>query len=358
MRASASSSRRGQPTTHQSQHRRPSRDFTDDEAPSFSSHQHPADWSIPGDAQEQERRDLEKDVLSRIGALDYTFENTDTQHSRGTSALEVEHNGAEYEDEEEEDASGGEGDVTHRPTAPASRRRGEVDDSSIEYGRHDGRSPRIGGGDLSLSFARHAGAAPAGFDNTEDFEYTDHSHTHTQSHSMIRNKPSAQHQSTQRRYAHAYNGTMREDGDESLLRAGDTLSTAQHHASAITLGAGLGGMGGPFNSRTPSRVNISTREFEFDPERKLPDLLAAATGRADGNNFSSRRAPASGKKGHGNGHGSLSMLLGNEEEESEHENNATFAHRGARSTAATHGSRSVKDKVRTCYVAFCIFSKV
>jgi hypothetical protein len=47
--------------------------------------------------------------------------------------------------------------------------------------------------------------------------------------------------------------------------------------SAVTLGAGLGRyVGGLFSSRTPSRSNISVREF--DPERKLTDLLAARGG--------------------------------------------------------------------------------
>ena len=55
------------------------------------------------------------------------------------------------------------------------------------------------------------------------------------------------------------------------------LSTAQHHASAVALCAGLGGYaGGPFSSCTPSRPKISVREF--DPERKLTDLLAAQGG--------------------------------------------------------------------------------
>lgn len=189
----------------------------------FTDH-HPADWSIPGDQQEQERIQLEQEVLSRIGGLDYTYENTDT-HSRGTEI------GLENDD----------------------------GDESVEYGRH--RGGRDGayspGGDLSISsFARGGHGA---FDHT-DVSYTDHSYTHTHTGHQQAQPP-----------------TLREDGDETILKAGDTLSTAQHHASAITLGAGLGGYtAGPFTSRTPSRSNISPREF--DPERKLPDLLAARGG--------------------------------------------------------------------------------
>lgn len=189
--------------------------------------QEPPNWSIEGDLQEQERIRLENEVVSRIGGLDLTFENTDT-HSRGTET------GVENNDDDDED-----------------------DDASIEYGRH--RGGRDGayspGGDLSISsFARGGHGA---FDHT-DMSFTDHSYTHTHTGHHQQHAP-----------------TLREDGDETFLKAGDTLSTAQHHASAITLGAGLGGYG-PFASRTLSRSNISAREF--DPERKLPDLLATRAG--------------------------------------------------------------------------------
>ena len=53
--------------------------------------------------------------------------------------------------------------------------------------------------------------------------------------------------------------------DDSAMNTGETLSTAQHHASAITLGAGLGGGG---FGRTPSRSGIT----EFDPDRPLPNF--------------------------------------------------------------------------------------
>ncbi|KAF8333529.1 uncharacterized protein EI90DRAFT_3121870 [Cantharellus anzutake] len=52
--------------------------------------------------------------------------------------------------------------------------------------------------------------------------------------------------------------------DDSAMTTGETLSTAQHHASAVTLGAGLGGALG----RTPSRSGIA----EFDPDRPLPNF--------------------------------------------------------------------------------------
>ena len=192
--------------------------------------QHPADWSIPGDQQEKERIQLEREVLDHIGSLDYAFESTDT-HSRGTGA------GTENNDDNDRDFS-------------------------VEYGRHRGTgdgaySP---GGDLSISSFTHRGHGA--FDHTE-MSYTDHSYTQTQTAHQQQQQPQAR------------GTTFRQDGeDESAFKGGDTLSTAQHHASAVTLGAGLGGYAaGPFASHTPSRSNIATREF--DPERKLTDLLAA-----------------------------------------------------------------------------------
>ena len=66
-------------------------------------------------------------------------------------------------------------------------------------------------------------------------------------------------------------------GNESAFGGGAILSTAQHHASAVALGAGLGGYaGGPFSSCTLSHPKISVREFNH--ERKLTDLLVAQGG--------------------------------------------------------------------------------
>lgn len=48
--------------------------------------------------------------------------------------------------------------------------------------------------------------------------------------------------------------------------AGETMSTAAHHASALTLSAGLGGRG--------IRRDISLSGAEYDPERPLPGIMA------------------------------------------------------------------------------------
>ena len=47
---------------------------------------------------------------------------------------------------------------------------------------------------------------------------------------------------------------------------GETLSTAAHHASALTLSAGLAGRG--------ERRDVSLSGAEYDPERPLQDLIA------------------------------------------------------------------------------------
>jgi len=60
-------------------------------------------------------------------------------------------------------------------------------------------------------------------------------------------------------------------GDEDSLAMdpefGLTMSTAAHHASALTINAGLGG-----RHRSPSRANDS--RAEFDPERPLQPMLS------------------------------------------------------------------------------------
>ncbi|KAF8318980.1 hypothetical protein DL93DRAFT_2164691 [Clavulina sp. PMI_390] len=212
-------------------------------------------FDIPGDAQEYDRIALEQG----IGHLDFTFENSNTDtHSRGTGTPGRDHD----RDEEEEDFG-------YRRR----RKFAQEDDESVELGRHghgrDGAYSPTGELSISHSFVRLGGHGA--FDHT-DVSFTDHDHTYSPHHPQSRHKPQLQ---KQHQHEHRPPTHEQEDGDETMLRGQETLSTAQHHASAITLGAGLIGPGGPgFNSRTPSRSNISAREF--DPERKLPDLLATA----------------------------------------------------------------------------------
>lgn len=53
---------------------------------------------------------------------------------------------------------------------------------------------------------------------------------------------------------------------------GESLSTAAHHASALTLSAGLRGHGG-------GRRDISLSGAEYDPERPLGDMIAGVDSR-------------------------------------------------------------------------------
>jgi hypothetical protein len=58
------------------------------------------------------------------------------------------------------------------------------------------------------------------------------------------------------------------DDDEGINPyAGETMSTAAHHASALTLNAGLGGGRG-------ARRDISLSGAEYDPDRPLHDMIA------------------------------------------------------------------------------------
>lgn len=177
--------------------------------------QYSADWSIPGDQQEKGRIQLEQEVLKRIRALDYVFENTDT-HSRGSGAR----TGGNTHDRDIPDPHRGAQDGTYSP-----------------------------GGDLSISsFAR------GGYDA---FGITPNTHP-----------------------AQVQTSTYLEGGNESAFRGEDTVSTAHHHASAVTLGAGFDG-----NAAGPPSV----REFDRDRERKLTDSLAARAGSNASAAFSQNR---------------------------------------------------------------------
>jgi hypothetical protein len=61
------------------------------------------------------------------------------------------------------------------------------------------------------------------------------------------------------------------DGDgEVNTYAGETMSTAAHHASALTLSAGLAGR---------AARNLSSIGAEYDPDRPLRDMIAGASGK-------------------------------------------------------------------------------
>ncbi|KAL1950096.1 hypothetical protein VTO73DRAFT_5218 [Trametes versicolor] len=80
------------------------------------------------------------------------------------------------------------------------------------------------------------------------------------------------------------------DADEGVhTYAAESLSTAAHHASALTISAGLGGGRG-------GRRDISLSGAEYDPERPLHGIVAGITGRLkgfDANSTKSRQITAS-----------------------------------------------------------------
>ena len=82
---------------------------------------------------------------------------------------------------------------------------------------------------------------------------------------------------------HAWSYRTGED-DEGVYPSigGETLSTAAHHASALTLSAGLGGRG--------ERRDISLGGAEYDPERPLQDLIAGIGTKF--NLFNAERGPS------------------------------------------------------------------
>lgn len=69
------------------------------------------------------------------------------------------------------------------------------------------------------------------------------------------------------------------DEDEGYnTYAGETVSTAAHHASALTLSAGLGGRAG--------RRDVSLSGAEYDPDRPIQGIMAGMSRKGISRNFS------------------------------------------------------------------------
>ncbi|KAH9923578.1 hypothetical protein B0H21DRAFT_797396, partial [Amylocystis lapponica] len=73
---------------------------------------------------------------------------------------------------------------------------------------------------------------------------------------------------------HAWSRRSLNDDDAIRTFAGETLSTAAHHASALTLSAGLGGRG--------TRRDVSLSGAEYDPDRPLQGIMAGINSRFSG----------------------------------------------------------------------------
>jgi hypothetical protein len=68
-------------------------------------------------------------------------------------------------------------------------------------------------------------------------------------------------------YSHPWSQRTGEDEDGFSPYTGATVSTAAHHASALTLSAGLG------NGRNPRR-DSSASGAEYDPDRPVHDVIS------------------------------------------------------------------------------------
>jgi hypothetical protein len=67
-------------------------------------------------------------------------------------------------------------------------------------------------------------------------------------------------------HIHAWSYRTADDDDAVNPYGGESMSTAAHHASALTLSAGLRGHAG--------RRDVSLSGTEYDPERPLGDMIA------------------------------------------------------------------------------------
>lgn len=104
--------------------------------------------------------------------------------------------------------------------------------------------------DYSLEYPRHNSAPSAPFSVFHSID------------------PSRDDYDADDRYSHLHAWSYRTAEDEDGVNpyGGETMSTAAHHASALTLSAGLGGRG--------ARRDISLSGAEYDPDRPLHDLVA------------------------------------------------------------------------------------
>jgi hypothetical protein len=109
---------------------------------------------------------------------------------------------------------------------------------------------RTGSSSLSIEYGRHGAPSPH-FEGIQSFARYDSDLERSRDASARRS--ARQHQSF-RTVDDSYDG-------------GNTQSTAAHHASALTVGAGLGYGGG---ARSLSRAGSGA---EYDPDRELSDML-------------------------------------------------------------------------------------
>ncbi|KAI0819182.1 hypothetical protein BC628DRAFT_1333636 [Trametes gibbosa] len=139
--------------------------------------------------------------------------------------------------------------------------------------------------DLSL----HLSSSPGDY---SDVEYPRHNSAHSPPYSAFasfdyRSGDDFDPHEQSRFQPWSYHTADAEDGAHTY--AAETLSTAAHHASALTISAGLGGGRG-------GRRDLSLSGAEYDPERPLHGIVAGIAGRLktlDANSTKSRQITAS-----------------------------------------------------------------
>lgn len=120
---------------------------------------------------------------------------------------------------------------------------------------------------IHLSSATESAHSDDDDDDIDSLEYPRHN-----SNPVYNDFPSLEH-----RYpaeddvpGHGWSYRTGDDYEEGINPYGaESLSTAAHHASAVTLGAGLVGRG--------ARRDMSLSGAEYDPERPLNDIIAGVT---------------------------------------------------------------------------------
>lgn len=107
----------------------------------------------------------------------------------------------------------------------------------------------------SVEYPRH-NAIPTTFPDFASFEHRSRDHFDDETHSQI----------------HPWSYRTEEDEEGINPFGGESLSTFAHHASALTLSAGLGGGRG-------ARRDISLSGAEYDPDRPLGDMIDGVDGK-------------------------------------------------------------------------------
>jgi hypothetical protein len=121
--------------------------------------------------------------------------------------------------------------------------------------------------EAAIHLSSTTGSARSDDDDLDSLEYPRHN-----SNPAYNDFPSLEHRYLPEDDApgHGWSYRTGDDYEEGINPyGGESLSTVAHHASAVTLGAGLVGRG--------ARRDLSMSGAEYDPERPLNDIIAGVT---------------------------------------------------------------------------------